>query len=96
MPAAAKTIAALQRLGYVEIEPDPTDARRKRIQVTPRGHDMIAIGSALFDDVRERWAAHIGAQQLNALQTHLGQLATPRPLGADDLARVDDAHAGDR
>ena len=94
--AAAKTIAALQRLGYVEIEPDPTDARRKRIQVTPRGHDMIAIGSALFDDLRDRWAAQIGAQQLNVLQAHLGQLVTPRPLGAEDLARVDDAHAGDR
>ena len=94
--AAAKTIAALQRLGYVEIEPDPTDAPRKRIQVTPRGHDMIAIGSALFDDLRDRWAAQIGAQQLNVLQAHLGQLVTPRPLGAEDLARVDDAHAGDR
>ena len=51
--AAAKTIAALQRLGYVEVEPDPTDRRRKRIQVTARGHDMVTIGSALFDEVRE-------------------------------------------
>ena len=89
--AAAKTIAAMQRLGYVEIEPDPADGRRRRIRVTPRGRDMMAIGSALFDDVRERWAAEIGAQQLDALQAHLGQLARPRPLGAEDLARVADA-----
>jgi DNA-binding MarR family transcriptional regulator len=88
--AAAKTIVALQRLGYVEIEPDPTDGRRKRIKVTSRGRDMMSIGSALFDDVRERWAAQIGAHQLSALETHLGQLVTPRPLGAEDLARVDD------
>jgi DNA-binding MarR family transcriptional regulator len=89
--AAAKTIAVMQRLGYVEIEPDPVDGRRRRIRVTPRGRDMVAIGSALFDDVRERWAAQIGAQQLNALQVHLGHLVTPRPLGPEDLARIADA-----
>ena len=88
--AAAKTIAALQRLGYVEVGRDPTDRRRKRIRVTPRGREMIAIGSALFDDVRERWAARIGAQKLDALEAHLGQLVTPRTLGAEDLAHVND------
>ncbi len=93
--AAAKTLAALQRLGYVEIEPDPTDGRRNRIRVTPRGHEMMSIGSALFDDVRERWAAQIGAQHLRALEAHLGRLVTPRSLGVEDLARADDADAGD-
>src|SRR3954449_7347592 len=39
--AAAKTVAVLQRLGYVELAPDPDDARRKRIRVTPRGHEMV-------------------------------------------------------
>ena len=94
--AAAKTIAALQRLGYVERKADPTDARRKRIQVTPRGYEMMVIGGALFDDVRERWAAQIGAQQLGALEAHLGQLVTRRTVVAEDLARVDDADGAPR
>jgi DNA-binding MarR family transcriptional regulator len=93
--AAAKTIAALQQLGYVDREADPNDARRKRVRVTPHGYELMAIGSALFDDVRERWAARIGARQLDTLQAHLGQLVERRTLGAEDLARFDDADAND-
>jgi DNA-binding MarR family transcriptional regulator len=90
--AAAKTIAALEGLGYVDRKPDLNDGRRKRVQVTPRGREMVAIGAALFDDVRERWAAQIGAQQLQALEAHLGQLVPRQPSTAEDLAQVD---AGD-
>jgi DNA-binding MarR family transcriptional regulator len=85
--AAAKTIAAVQRLGYAEVEPDPADARRRRIRVTPRGREMMEIGRAAFDDVRARWAAEIGAEQLDALQAHLARFVNRRPLGADDLSR---------
>ena len=38
--AAAKTIAALEQLGYVDREADPSDARRKRLRVTPHGEDQ--------------------------------------------------------
>jgi len=90
--AAAKTIAALQQLGYVDREVDPSDGRRKRVRVTPRGYELMAIGGALFDDVRERWAAQIGARQLDTLQARLRQLVQRRTFGAEDLARFDEAH----
>lgn len=93
--AAAKTIAALQQLGYVDREVDPSDGRRKRVRVTPHGYELMAIGGALFDDVRERWAAQIGVQPLKTLEAHLGQLVERRELGAEDLARFDDADAVD-
>lgn len=92
--AAAKTVAALQRLGYVQVKADPADGRRKRIHVTQRGHEMVAIGSVLFDEVRERWAAQIGVQQLAALEAHLAQLVAPRTVGAEDLARAGDPASG--
>ena len=91
--AAAKTIAALQQLGYVDREVDPSDARRKRVRVTPHGYELMAIGSTLFDDVRERWAAKIGTRQLDTLQAHLGRLVERRTFGAEDLARFNDADA---
>jgi len=74
--AAAKTIAALEQLGYVEREDDVADARRKRLKVTPRGHEMTTIGAGLFDDVRERWAKRIGADELDALERHLTRLVS--------------------
>jgi DNA-binding MarR family transcriptional regulator len=91
--AAAKTIAALQQLGYVDREVDPSDGRRKPVRVTPRGYELMAIGGALFDDVRDRWAAQIGVRQLDTLQAHLGQLVKRRTFGAEDLARFADADA---
>src|SRR4051812_45115215 len=77
--AAAKTIAALERLGYLERESDPSDARLKRLRVTARGHDMMTLGATLFTDVRARWAAQIGAKQLDALEAHLTELTKNRP-----------------
>lgn len=85
--AAAKTIASLERLGYVERETDPGDARVKRLHVTARGHDMMTLGAMLFTEVRDRWAAQIGAEQLDALEAHLAQLTRNRPAGTEDLAR---------
>lgn len=85
--AAAKTIAALEDLGYVAREDDPGDARRKRLRVTERGHELMRVGGALFDDVRDRWAAQIGARELDALQAQLGRLVERRAFGAEDLAR---------
>ena len=83
--AAAQAIAVLDELGYVDRAADPGDARVKRLRVTPRGHEMMTLGEALFDEIRDRWAAQIGAGELDALQAHLARLTSRRSLTADDL-----------
>src|ERR1035437_4777294 len=42
--SAAKTIAVLQERGYVTRDTDPRDARRKRLQVTELGFDVLRQG----------------------------------------------------
>jgi DNA-binding MarR family transcriptional regulator len=69
--AAAKSIAALEELGYVERQSDPVDARRKRLLVTTRGYEMAKIGGEAFDDLRARWMARLGQAQLEALESGL-------------------------
>lgn len=83
--AAAQTIAALEEFGYVDRTPDPSDARRKRVRVTPRGRELMTVGGALFDDVRNRWAARIGPEQLENLESQLARLNERRAFTAEDL-----------
>ena len=72
--AAAKTIAVLQERGDVARDVDPTDARRKRLQVTDRGFDLLREAEAIFDDLRDGWSQQIGEDQLAALETQLTDL----------------------
>jgi DNA-binding MarR family transcriptional regulator len=83
--AAAQRIAILQQLGYVDRAVDATDARRKRLQVTPRGYEMMAVGGMLLNDVRNRWAAEIGPSELEALEAHLARLTQGMTFTADDV-----------
>ena len=81
--AAAKTILALQERGYVTREPDPADTRRKRLQVTPRGLDMMQQGEALFGAIRERWEQQIGVAKLAELEGDLVTMVGSTPDTSD-------------
>ena len=81
--AAAKTIAVLIDRGYVVGEVDPKDARRKRLQVTSVGFDVMAEGEAILADARAKWEKQIGPTELANLES---QLAT---LVGDAAIRID-------
>lgn len=72
--AAAKVIGVLEERGYVERMDDATDSRRKLLAVTPLGHEVMAQGEAIFDDLRAAWARKIGKSALNRLQRDLSIL----------------------
>jgi DNA-binding MarR family transcriptional regulator len=81
--SAAKTIAVLQERGYVTREPDPRDARRKRLQVTPLGFEVMRQGEAIFDELRARWERQIGAAELARVEGRLTQLVGTVPIRFD-------------
>lgn len=81
--AAAKTIAVLQERGYVARDVDPLDARRKRLQVTALGFDVLRQGEAIFDELRDQWERQIGSAQLESLETHLAALVGALPQRFD-------------
>lgn len=69
--AAAKTVNALEQLGYLRRSADPSDARRQLLTVTKRGHDMARIGAAEFDRLRTEWIARIGTGKAKAAEAAL-------------------------
>ncbi|MFD4556857.1 MarR family winged helix-turn-helix transcriptional regulator [Streptomyces sp. NPDC058469] len=81
--AAAKTIAVLQDRGYVTRDADPLDARRKRLQVTALGFEVLHQGEAIFDELRDRWERQIGSGALAGLEAHLTALVGARPVRLD-------------
>ena len=81
--AAAKTIAVLEARGYVESGADPIDARRKRLQVTALGFEVMRQGEAIFDDLREQWARQVGSAELESLEAHLRTLVGTSPVRFD-------------
>ncbi len=81
--SAAKTIAVLQERGYVAREPDPLDARRKRLQVTTLGFDMLRQGEMIFDGLRDQWAAELGITELETLEKQLAALVGAKPIRFD-------------
>jgi DNA-binding MarR family transcriptional regulator len=81
--AAAKTIAVLQERGYVARGVDPADARRKRLDVTQRGLDMLREAEAIFDELRDRWAQQVGLDRLEALEAALTDLVADAPVRLD-------------
>ncbi|MBV9446900.1 MAG: winged helix-turn-helix transcriptional regulator [Streptosporangiaceae bacterium] len=69
--AAGKTVDRLEDLGYVEKAGDDTDHRRKLIRITPRGMEALTLSAMIFEDIRARWAAELGASQLAQLEADL-------------------------
>ena len=78
--AAAKTVAVLEERGYVTRGADPLDARRKPLQVTALGFEVMRVGEAVFDELRDKWKRKIGTKQLERLESDLTALVGASPV----------------
>jgi DNA-binding MarR family transcriptional regulator len=81
--AAAKTISVLLERGYVARDIDPRDARRKRLEVTPLGLQVMREGEAIFDRLRDGWSQRLGEGELEQLEANLTTLV------GDSAVRID-------
>lgn len=81
--AAGKTVDRLVALGYLERADDPADARRKLVRLTDRGLDGLRRSAVVFDQLRDRWAAVLGADRVAALEDDLRRMVQP------DVFRLD-------
>jgi DNA-binding MarR family transcriptional regulator len=67
-------VADMERLGFVERIPDPTDQRAKLVRLTDLGWEMHEKASEVAKGLEVEWAARIGAEQFAELKRRLRRL----------------------
>jgi DNA-binding MarR family transcriptional regulator len=80
----AEIIDVLERRGYVERIPDPTDGRAILIRRTPRGWEINRVAREVVEQIQQEWAQALGEERFTHLLETLRQLALllNEPLGA--------------
>ncbi|WP_432765772.1 MarR family winged helix-turn-helix transcriptional regulator [Nocardia cyriacigeorgica] len=70
----------LERAGYVERVPDPTDGRARLVRLSVRGQRATAVANTVAAEVEDEWARHLGPRatvQLRRALTRLREITDP-------------------
>jgi DNA-binding MarR family transcriptional regulator len=70
----AELVAHLERHGYVERVPDPSDRRAKLVRATARGRDVYAVAREAVAEIEREWTARLGARKMRRLRELLEEL----------------------
>jgi DNA-binding MarR family transcriptional regulator len=73
-------VEQLERAGYVERVPDPTDGRALLVKIAARGHAAREAVLPTLAEVEAQWLAHIGPERMAQLRktlTMLREVADP-------------------
>lgn len=79
-PTAGFLVDQLERAGYVERVPDPTDGRARLVRVAERGRRSVEASRAIITEIESEWTAHLGERrmaQLRHLLTDLREITDP-------------------
>lgn len=79
---AGQLVAALESAGFVEVRPDPSDARRRVVARTVAGERSVADLRVRLAAVEAEWAARVGAQRYAVFRAVLEELGLPDPPAA--------------
>lgn len=79
----AQTVDELEKLGYVERRPSPTDKRSRLVFLTARGQQIRPLAMAAGSRTEAQWAALVGAGELDAVKEGLARLLGRLQSGAE-------------
>ncbi len=71
---ATALVDKLERAGYVERVPDPSDGRARLVRMTPRAETALPVARAEEDRIEAEWRAHLGAERMDQLRQALTAL----------------------
>ena len=70
----AELVLHLERLGYVERVPDPSDRRAKLVRATPKGRQLYAIAREIVAEIEADWTKRLGKTKMRQLRVLLAEL----------------------
>jgi DNA-binding MarR family transcriptional regulator len=72
--SAAFLVEQLEKAGYVERVPDPTDGRARLVRLTTRARRVAQAADAEVQRVLTAWADHVGEERLRQMHETLRDL----------------------
>jgi DNA-binding MarR family transcriptional regulator len=72
--AVGEAVHDLERLGYLERVPDPTDGRAKIVRLTEKGAEARRLGRGILDEVEQRWAEQVGEERVADMRATLEEI----------------------
>jgi len=73
--AVGEAATELERLGYAQRIPDPTDRRAKIIKLTPSGVEACLTGRRIFAEIEREWAEELGEELIGGLREAAERIA---------------------
>lgn len=64
----------LEKVGYVERVPDPTDGRARLVRVTEKAKEAVPVADAEMARIEAEWEQHIGRRRMGQLREALEML----------------------
>jgi DNA-binding MarR family transcriptional regulator len=64
----------LEKAGFVERRPDPTDARARLVTVTDKGREAVALTVPVVREIEAAWEAYLGRERTRELRRTLTAL----------------------
>ena len=86
--AVGEAATELERLGYAERIPDPTDRRAKIIKLTPSGLEACLTGRRIFAEIEREWAEELGEELIGGLREAAERIAAAERETADGRSRA--------
>ena len=71
---ATALVDKLERAGYVERVPDPSDGRARLVRMTPRAEAALPIARAEEERIEAEWRAQLGDELMDRLRDTLTAL----------------------
>ena len=73
----------LERWGYLQRRPDPTDQRGRVLCLTDRGRELMATIKELHGEIEADWEAELGRRRYQTLRSALRDIAEKHSNVAD-------------